>query len=279
MAHVLQTITELDEDATIVSVGGIKACDLISRKALLDGLLSVERGEQLLPFVGSFYEDEMGTNHRILQGEGGEQGDPLMPLLFSLGQHRALTAIQDLLMEGERLFAFLDDIYVICNLRGSRTCPEAVVWRGDQSLETKVQGFKDLGAPIGHPDFVAEFLAKKSREHEVLFDRIPAMEDLQSAWLVLLFCAAPRANFWLRMVRPEMVAQLAESHDANTWGCLARLIGAEPSAHSQVTASLQFSQGGLGLTSAARGCWAGHWASWTDCLAMINKPHPEVGSS
>ena len=37
-----------------------------------------------------------------------------MPLLFSLGQHRALTAIQDLLMEGERLFAFLDDMYVIC---------------------------------------------------------------------------------------------------------------------------------------------------------------------
>ena len=86
--------------------------------------------------------------------------------------------------------------------------PEAVVWRG----------FKVLGAPIGHPDFVAEFLAKKSREHEVLFDRIPAMEDLQSAWLVLLFCAAPRANFWLRKVRPEMVAQFAESHDANTWG-------------------------------------------------------------
>ena len=101
--------------------------------------------------------------------------------------------------------------------------------------------------------------------------------DLQSAWLVLLFCAAPRANFWLRMVRPEMVAQFAESHDANTWGCLARLIGAEPSAHSQVTASLQFSQGGLGLTSAARGCWAAHWASWTDCFAMINKRHPEVG--
>ena len=102
---------------------------------------------------------------------------------------------------------------------------------------------------------MAEFLTKKSREHEVLFDRTPA--------------AAPRANFWLRMVRPEMVAQFAETHDANT-----SLIGAEPSAHSQVTASLQFSQGGLGLTSAVRGCWAAHWASWTDCFAMINKWHP-----
>ena len=51
VAHVLQTLTELDEDATIVSVDGIGAHDLISRKAMLDGLLSVERGEQLLPFV------------------------------------------------------------------------------------------------------------------------------------------------------------------------------------------------------------------------------------
>ena len=98
VTHVLQTLTELDEDATIVSVDGIGAYDLISRKAMLDGLLSVEQGEQFLLFVRSFYgapstylwEDEMGTNHRKLQGEGGgEQGDPLMPLLFNLGQHRA----------------------------------------------------------------------------------------------------------------------------------------------------------------------------------------------
>ena len=46
----------------------------------------------------------------IPQGEGGEQGDPLMPLLFSLGQHSALDA-----EEGERLFAFLDDLYVLCD--------------------------------------------------------------------------------------------------------------------------------------------------------------------
>ena len=31
-----------------------------------------------------------GGNH-IRQGEGGEQGDPLMPLLFSLGVHNSLV--------------------------------------------------------------------------------------------------------------------------------------------------------------------------------------------
>ena len=42
----------------------------------------------------------------IHQGEGGEQGDALMPLLFALGQHSALDAIQENLEDGEHLFAF-----------------------------------------------------------------------------------------------------------------------------------------------------------------------------
>ena len=37
-----------------------------------------------------------------------------MPLLFSLEQFRATVAVQFSLFEGERLFAFLDDIYVVC---------------------------------------------------------------------------------------------------------------------------------------------------------------------
>ena len=58
----------------------------------------------------------MGENVDIFQGEGGEQGDPLMPLLFiSLGQHRAHVAVNAELQEGERLMAFLDDVYV-CTL-------------------------------------------------------------------------------------------------------------------------------------------------------------------
>ena len=38
--------------------------------------------------------------------------DALKPALFALGQHDALLAIQDRLRPEERLFAFLDDIYV-----------------------------------------------------------------------------------------------------------------------------------------------------------------------
>ena len=57
------------------------------------------------------WEDDSGDNHTIIQGEGGEQGDPLMPLLYSLGQHRALVATSARMVEGECLMAFLDDVY------------------------------------------------------------------------------------------------------------------------------------------------------------------------
>ena len=38
------------------------------------------------------WDDDSGTVHTINQGEGGEQGDPLMPLLFAVGQHPVLVA-------------------------------------------------------------------------------------------------------------------------------------------------------------------------------------------
>ena len=53
-----------------------------------------------------------GRERGHIPGRGGEQGDPLMPLLFTLGQHRALVAVNAGLQEGERLMAFLDEVHV-----------------------------------------------------------------------------------------------------------------------------------------------------------------------
>ena len=65
------------------------------------------------------WEDSNGATHRIPQGEGGEQGDALMPLLFAVGQHTALEEASAQLWPGERIFAHLDDIYLV-------TMPERV---------------------------------------------------------------------------------------------------------------------------------------------------------
>ena len=49
-----------------------------------------------------------------VQVEGGEQGDPLMPLLFSIGIQGALEEVSTQLLAGEQMCAFLDDVYVVC---------------------------------------------------------------------------------------------------------------------------------------------------------------------
>ena len=120
IAHALQTLTDQDPQSTVPSADGIGACDTISRNAMLRGLRHMEGGEAVLPFVLRFsgapstylWEDSDGVVHEISQGEGGEQGDALMPALFVLGQQDALVAIQARLRPEERLFAFQDDICV-----------------------------------------------------------------------------------------------------------------------------------------------------------------------
>ena len=288
----------------------------------------MEGGDQILPFVKCFYgspstypwEDEMGVTQSIPQGEGGEQGDPLMPMLFALGQHRALAVIQERMRPGEHVMAFLDNIYTACRperlddvhtaaeeelateadihvhhgktqvwnrggvepsgmeeiARAARVVkPDAVVWRGDPLLPTSQQGVKVLGIPIGHTEYVRKFLERKTRKQEVLFHRIPSVNDTQAAFLLLTMCGATRANFWLRAVRPEDTEDYARRHDANVWTCFQEITGiAHAPATAHVLSTLSLAAGGLGLASAVRVRAAAHWASWADSLQMIKQRHP-----
>ena len=247
VTHIVQALTDQDANATVVTVDGIGAYDLTSRSALLEGLLRMEDGDQILSLARCFYgssstylwEDELGNTQKIPQGEGGEQGDPLMPMFFSLCEPPALEAIQRRLIDGEKLLAYLDDITVICSPERVRALltiigeelarhaqvsihhgktvwnrggvtppgveeltrlarlvkPEAVVWSCDTQLPATQQGVVILGVPIGSPDFVRQQLVDKSAEQDLLFQRIPLLEDTQACWLLLLMCAATRANF------------------------------------------------------------------------------------
>ena len=178
----------------------------------------------------------MGTVNHVQQGEGGEQGDPLMPLLFALGQHSALAAVSERLHVGELLFAFHDDLYIKCSPDRAVECshilrqmlwqhcrislnngktrlwnraglfprdceilenaarlvdPDAVVWKGDPDLPLSQQGIKILGVPVGRTEFVEHELDSRATCHAELLEKIPFVEDLQCAWLILLYCGCP----------------------------------------------------------------------------------------
>ena len=51
------------------------------------------------------------------------------------------------------------------------------------------------------------------------------MEDVQSAWALLLHCAGGRVNYMLRVVRPEAVQRFAEGHTNGLWECLSNIMG------------------------------------------------------
>ena len=335
MSHVLQTLTDLDPTATILSLDGVGAFDLVSRNAMLKGLLTMEGGDRVLPFVRLFYgdpstflwEDDLGGVHSVLQGEGGEQGDPLMPMLFSLGQHAALMAVAARLQDGEKLLAFLDDLYIVtspdrtvevhnilreelwrharisvhqgktriwnrggimpdrCNIleQAARAVdPTAKVWRGSHEDRAESQGIIVLGTPVGHQEFVKQELLKTVAEHSKLLLKIPEVKDLQCAWLLLLYCGAARANFYLRTVRPELTEEFSQRHDEQIWRCFCTIAGVAPEApspSSRAVTSLPLAAGGLGLRSATRLRHVAHWASWADTIKMVHERHPEVAES
>ena len=265
------------------SVRGIVASDVFRRlvartMAQFQCALSTRVGTEC---IAHLWEDEEGVVHRIVQAEGGEQGDPLMPALsLSLGQHPALQAVQAQLQDGERLFASLDDVYVVCAPpqvnaiygilqheffthssirvhhgktqvwnRGSVAPtgievlqavarvhdPDVIAWRGDSTLRGVDQGVRILGP---HWDTQTLFvpICLRCLSHDQLLEKVLTVQDLQCAWLLLLFCCG---------ARPELTAGFAAHHDASLRRCLSSLLGVAPASIYWDLASLPLCLGGL----------------------------------
>ena len=240
LGHLLRAATDADERATVVAIDGIGAYDHIRRAEMLRKLRCT-RAASILPFVRMFYgrqstylwTDAEGCVHEVCQGEGGEQGDPLMPALYALGQHKALERARAQLRPDELLVAFLDDVYIVTSPERARAAFDVVttalrehagvdadlgkcrvwnragdlppriqelgpeVWRGDKPADER--GLKILGAPLGSPEYVSAMGKERLEEEHRLTNLLPDLPDLQAAWLLLSQCASPRANYWLRV--------------------------------------------------------------------------------
>ena len=249
VGHAIRAMTDLNSRATVLSVDGIGAYDHVLRSSMLGKLLEVPL-RALIPFVRTAYaqptsyewEDQHGSRHQIWQHEGGEQGDPSLPLLFCLAVHNSLTAIQDQLRPGEYVFAFLDDIYVVSLPERTRAIFNLVaeklgegagvelhagktrVWNraGDcppvlEELGPEVWnavGIKILGTPVGT---CAARLAEGDK-----------LVLICNALGVLVQCAGPRCHHFLRTMPPSRSAEYAEGHDVGMQQAMESLLEGLP---------------------------------------------------
>ena len=101
----MQALTDQDVNATVVTIDGVGACDLISRNAMLEGLLRMEGGNQIFRLRGCSVgpHGSRGTVHANV-------------VLF--GEHPALEAIQRRFLDDEKLFAHFDDVIWCANQTG-----------------------------------------------------------------------------------------------------------------------------------------------------------------
>ena len=324
MAHAIRALTDSDPDLVVISLDGIGAFDHVRRAAFLQALRDDPQLASLLPLVKSLYTtpstylwtDDRAEVHEVRQGEGGEQGDPLMPALYSLGQHSALQHAASRLWPGEHLFAYLDDLYVICRRERAatafRTVAEAVaemagvqshlgklrawcsgggpapadlaalgpqVWTAD--LPPEQNGLKVLGVPIGTKEFVQACGAERLAEERTLLDILPELPDTQCSWVLLAMSAVPRANHLLRATPPTQVQEYARAHDDALWQALNKLLGttgeaAEENPLHRKLATLPGRMGGLGLRSADRTSTGAYWAAWCDALKVLKDKRPAL---
>ena len=137
---------------------------------------------------------------------------------------------------------------------------------------------KVLGAPLGQPAYVQAHLEARAEEEQSFLDLIPDMPDLQSAWVLLLYCAAPRANHLLRMLPPSQSEGYARQHDTAVRGCLSTLLQQRQALGRQGRpwrlASLPLRLGGAGLRSSERTAPGAYWAAWADALPVLRERQP-----
>ena len=118
VGHVVQVLTDANPNSTVFSVDGIGAFDHVYRVNDVQivrspRVASVVAVRQSIVRVTIAVHLGVRQRHLIQQQERGEQSDPLMPLLFSLAIHNALAEVKAQMVEGECLFAFLDNVYVV----------------------------------------------------------------------------------------------------------------------------------------------------------------------
>jgi hypothetical protein len=201
----------------------------------------------------------------IASAQGVRQGDPLGPLLFSIGVRPILDKLSRHLGPDCIVLAYLDDVYILS--KTEETLDEvkdffaeggsSLQLNSDKSFVTSVErintgGLKMLGSCLGPPWVRRAFLKEKIAEVE---QKISKLVDLphQHALLVLRQCMQQDLRHLQRCLVSDDLGFEWEQLDSIIWNAALRLRGSsDPEVSTQrdeTILSLPVKMGGLGLLS------------------------------
>ena len=161
-----------------------------------------------------FVRDETGEVLHIQQGEGGEQGDPLFPILFCLAPWwQPRTDV-----EGEHLFAFLSTYTPHVRIQIASAKPTV---HFERAGETQIcppgqQGIRVLRHHCPPPDFIRHFLGKRSGAHS-LFECILAIQFRRTGLFEFGRFDLGQQGFFDSFVRFGPQKPMTKKNTNNTW--------------------------------------------------------------
>ena len=152
----------------------------------------------------------------LTSSEGVRQGDPLGPLLFSIGARNTLAALERDLGPGHALLAYLDDVYILSEepgaldsvaafFDGQPACGLALNLRKCHETPLAIvaqDGLEVLGTCIGPPEVRAAFLAAQVDAQLPALSRLSDLPG-QEALLVLRHCLASNLRHLQRSLRTD----------------------------------------------------------------------------
>ena len=279
-------IAAIDDEYSIISFDTTNAFNSICRKAILESIL------KHCPILAVFFLWLYGESSNLYDGHGKficqsatgvRQGDPLGPLLFSLGIAPVLTTLKSQFPDLEVL-AFLDDIYKV----GKTTvCEEAFsVMKqafGDINLTLNIkkckhltksveshnkfipsenssdmsfysipmvkEGLTVLKVPIGNRNFVQSSTATLVNGYTRIVDFVDKL-DPDDAFTLTKLCVNPCPNYLSRCINPREWAPQIKRFDDIIDKSIAKIAGANfLTENEKILRHLPQDKGGLGISS------------------------------